>query len=80
MNERLINEGRLGEKEREAERLKLRIVGLRDSIRGLLDQFETIGDLKVDVAAEQALELASLHADYRAALDMIAAIKKALGK
>ena len=80
MNERLKFKGRLTEKKIEAEKLNLRIVGLRDSVRDLLDPFEDIKELRVEVAAEQMLEMAGLHADYKGLLEEITAIKKALGK
>jgi len=80
MNERLKFQGRLAEKKMEAKKLELRIKGLREALRNLLDPFEEIAALDCEVVAEQAVEMAGLHADYRAALDEIAAIKKALGK
>lgn len=80
MSEQLKFKGRLAEKELGAGKLKLRIQGLRDSIRENLDPFEAVEDLKTDVAAEQAFELAQLHIEYMRTLQEIAAIKKALGK
>lgn len=79
MSERLKHEGRLRQKELEVQRLRLRIHGLVDSIRDILDPFEKVEDLKVDIAAEQALELAGKHIEYRGLLSEIRAIKKALG-
>lgn len=80
MSERLKFQGRLAEKELEAKALKLRLKGLRESIRNQLDPFEEVGELDCAVVAEQAVEMASLQADYTAALAEIEAIKKALGK
>jgi len=80
MNERLKFKGRLAEMEVEAKRLKLRMDGFVRSIRDALDPFEDPADLACDVAAEQAVELAALQADYKAALAEITAIKKALGR
>lgn len=80
MSERQKFKGRLRENEDRARVLRLRIVGLRDSVRDLLDPFEEIKELRVEVAAEQMLEMAGFHADYKGTLEKIAAIKKALGK
>ena len=80
MNERLKFEGRLGTKQRELKALELRIRGLRKSIRDNLDPFEQIEDLKADIAASQALELADLCIQYKALQEEIKAIEKALGR
>jgi len=80
MNERLQHMGRLREKELELRRLKLKAEGLRDGIRSLLDPFEKIEQLRADVAAEQAMELALLHIKIVELAGEIAAIKRALGK
>ena len=80
MNERLKNMGHLQEKEMAAKRLELRIKGLRDSVRDCLDPFAGISDLKTEVAAEQAVELASLMVDYKETLAEIEAVRKALGR
>lgn len=80
MNERLKFQGRLTEKELEAKRLILRIKGLRDSLRNQLDPFEDVVELRGELIAEQAVELAGLQADLRGVSAEIAAIKKALGK
>jgi len=80
MSERLKFEGRLREKELEEKKLRLRIEGLRNSIRDLLDPFEELVELKCEVVAEQALEMAGLQADLKACVEEIKAIKKALGK
>lgn len=80
MSERVMFKGHLAEKEQEAKSLAVRIAGLRDSIRMILDPFEPIPDLKADVAAEQAVELASHHIRYMELRQEIVAIEKALGK
>jgi deoxyadenosine/deoxycytidine kinase len=77
--ERLKHRGRLAEKENDARLLALRIEGMVISIRDLLDPFEKTEDLRVDMAAIQAVELAGSHAEYLGLLKEIAAIKKALG-
>ena len=79
MTEQLKYRGRLAERQFEAKRLILRMDGLRKSIRDILDPFEDIAELRVDVAVEQALELAGLQADLKETTDTIAAINKALG-
>ena len=79
MTEQLKYRGRLAERQFEAKRLILRMDGLRKSIRDILDPFEDIAELRVDVAVEQVLELAGLQADLKETTDTIAAINKALG-
>lgn len=79
MSERLKFQGRLAEKELEAKKLKMRIEGLRDSIRDALDPFEKIENLKAHIVARQAVDLSEYHVQYRELLEEIDAIKKALG-
>jgi hypothetical protein len=77
--ERLKHMGRLAEKEADARRLKMSIQGDIDAVRNLLDPFAPIEDLRAEVAAAQAVELAGKHAEYCGLLEEIKAIKKALG-
>ena len=79
MTEQLKFRGRLAEKELEAKKLSLRMEGLRDSIRELLDPFENVAALRTDVAMEQVIELAGLSIDLKEAIETIAALKKILG-
>lgn len=78
MSERLKFQGRLMEKEREAAALKLRMEGLRDSIRNMLDPFEPVENLKAHVVAGQAVDLSELHTKYRETLETIRNIKAEL--
>jgi len=80
MSERLKFMGRLREKELQAERLKLKIEGMRKSIRDLLDPFEDVVGLSLDHVAAYAVEAAELQIQLKEALAEIEAIKKALGK
>lgn len=79
MTERLKFQGRLAEKELEAKELKLRIEGLRDSIRDALDPFAKIEDLKAHIVARQAVDLSEYHVQYKELLEEIRQIKKELG-
>lgn len=79
MSERLKYEGRLVERQREAKRLELKLSGLRSSMRDLLDPFEDIDELNLDIVAEQAIEARAAQIDYLAAREEIKAISKALG-
>ena len=79
MSERLKFEGRLREKEREAAALKLRIEGLRDSMRSQLDPFEKIEDLKAYLIAGQGVDLSEYYNMYLEALEDIQKLKKELG-
>lgn len=80
MSEILKFRGRLAVKELALKGLNLRIRGLVESIRNNLDPLGEIEDIKADIAAEQALDLAQLKIEYMAAEQEIKAIKKALGK
>lgn len=80
MNEILKFKGHLGEKELEAKHIALKIRGLRDSLRNLLDPFADIEYLPVDVITEQAIELGACHIEYKAALNEIREIKRVLGR
>ena len=79
MTEQLKFRGRLAEKSLEEKKLRLRMEGLRDSVREILDPFDDIYELRIEVAVEQVLELAGLQADLKETIDTIAAINKALG-
>lgn len=79
MNERLKFEGRLSEKELEANKPKLRIDGLRDSIRDALDPFAKIADIRAHIVAGQAVDLSDYHAMYMETLEDIRKLKKELG-
>jgi len=80
MSERLNFQGRLVDTELAAKKLQYRIQGLRTSLRELLDPFEAVKELKAELIAEEALQLAARYGEYRAALEEIAAIEKALGR
>lgn len=78
--ERLKFMGRLQQKEMRAKELELRIDGLRSSIRDLLDPFEEVLHLKCELVASQAVDLATMHIEYKGCIEEIAAIRRALGK
>lgn len=78
-SERLKHRGRLAEAEHQARRLALSIEGDLRAVRDILDPFVPIADLRAEMAAAQAVELAGKHAEYLALLADIKAIKTALG-
>ncbi len=80
MNERLKFMGRLEERRLEAEQLKLRLRGLRDSIRDILDPFDAVEELQGDVLAAQAVEFAALQIRCREVLSEAAVIRRTLGR
>ena len=80
MNERLKYQGRLYEKELEAKSLKSLVEGMRDSIRDILDPFESVDDLDIERAFEMMSELASKMIEYKEITGEIKALKKALGR
>lgn len=77
--ERLKFRGRLAEKQEAASKLRLRIEGDLRAVREILDPFANINDVRVDLAAAQAVEMANKHAEYLGLLSEIKAIEKALG-
>lgn len=80
MNERLKHQGRLAEKELEVKGLVIHIKGLVTSMRDLLDPLEKCEDLKADIIADQALNLATAVGDLHAAQFEIKEINKVLGR
>jgi uncharacterized coiled-coil protein SlyX len=80
MNERLKFQGKLTEKEMEVNRLRLKIQGLVTSLRDALDPTEAAEELKAEVVAQQALELADAQSSLKKLLAEIRAIKKILGR
>jgi len=77
--ERLQYQGRLREKELEAERLALKARGLRDSLRLHLDPFAKVEEIEAEIAFQEMTDLARTVLDLRAVRAEIAAVKKALG-
>ena len=80
MSEYLRNQGRLAQDKEKAAKLELRIEGFRDSIRGNLDQFEPVENLKLDLVAEEAFEIRALQIELIEVNAEIKAINKALGR
>ena len=80
MSEKLKYEGRLLEYRDEAAKLKIKIRGLRDSIRDILDPFASEEGIKADVAAQQATELMMVQLRYREVLGEIRRIERYLGR
>lgn len=77
-SETLKAKGRLLEEKQAAETLALRLAGLRSAIRDHLDPMEPLQNIAGDAVANMALELASKHIDYVAALRRIRTIEDAL--
>jgi len=80
MTERLKYEGRLGVEKRKVKALELKMQGLRDSIRNILDPFEKLELIETDVAASQCVELSGLQIELKESLETIRALNKALGR
>ena len=80
MNETLKHKGRMQELDLKNREIALRMEGLIGSIRDILDPFAHLADLRCDIAAEQAVQLAELQIQYKANIETISAIKKALGQ
>ena len=73
-------QGRLRYNETRAKELKVRIEGLRDAIRGQLDPYEKIENLKAHRMAGLAVDLSGLHIEYMELVKEIADIKRDLGE
>ena len=80
MTERLKNIGRLEEKKLAAKSLRLRIEGDIRVIRDIVDPFAPLEEMKAEVAAAQAVEMAGKHIEYIGLLADIKAIRRALGR
>jgi len=80
MSERLKFQGKLAEKEMTAKNLRLKIQGLVTSLRDALDPTEAAEELKADLIAAQALELAEAESSLKKVLAEIKAIKQILGR
>ena len=80
MNEHLKFRGRLSIKEEEAREKRMLICGIVKSLRDLLDPTEKVEDLKGELIAGQALDLANRQIEYIALLSEIREIKKLLGR
>ncbi len=78
--ERVIMMGHLAERQLDAERLRLKICGLRDSMRIMLDSYIPCETIKADIIAQQAVELAAAIEVYREVLEIVAAIRADLGR
>ncbi|MFA7174989.1 MAG: hypothetical protein WC340_16570 [Kiritimatiellia bacterium] len=76
--ERLVIKGRLVEKRLELRNLELSIQGDISAIRGMLPPFEPIIEIKADVVAAQAVEMAGKHAEYAGLLKDVDAMERAL--
>ena len=74
----LRNKGRLAQYKEDAAKLKLKIEGLRDSIRMNLDEFEAVEDLPLDLVVAQSVEANALQIDLIEVNGKIKAINKAL--
>lgn len=79
MNEKIKHEGRLGEKEREAEGLRLTLRGLVDSLRDKLDPIDPVEELEAAMIQNMSMQFAQRQAELKGVLEDIRKIKKILG-
>lgn len=77
--ERLILEGRLAERQREAAEVKLKIEAARDQARTLLDRYTPAQQAEFAKAAMLATDCVRLQRQYLDALEDIGAMKLDLG-
>ena len=79
-NERIQSEGRLAITQNETRQLEIRAKGLVRSLRGQLDPFCAVEDLNGDQVADLALQLRNILISHREKSELVAAIRKALGR
>lgn len=77
--ERLRTKGRLFERREDAANLKLKMEGLRDTMRVALDEFAKIDKMNFELVASLAIDARNAQIDYAAAQEEIAAMERALG-
>lgn len=77
--ERLILEGRLAEKQREAAEMKLKIEAERDQVRMLLDKYLPVGKAEFAKGAMLLTDCVRLQRKYLDAREDIEALKLDLG-
>lgn len=80
MTERLKFQGRLLEREREAERLRTLLRGLRAALREALDPIEPVDELDRDAIVQQATEFGLKQIELVGVMAEIRAIKRELGE
>ena len=82
MNEEFMRqEGKLAVAKQNAERLRLRLLGIARTIRSCLDPTETDpAKFKSDIVLAEAFELNKLRADYLAFIAEISEINQYLGR
>ena len=78
--ERMQDEGLLAITQNDARQYEIRAKGLVASLRAQLGQFTPIEDLNGDQIADLALQLRNMLISHREKRELIAAIKKALGR
>ncbi len=78
--ERLKYEGRLAVVDRQIAEVRLKLAGLRDSLRNLLDPFDPAEALAGEHIASQAIEFARVQTELAELCRQAAAIKRALGR
>ena len=79
MSERLSLLGLLEEKKQQAAKLRLKIEGMRDSVRMNLPRHDPIESLNGELVAIEAVEMAASIVAYKDLLDEISAIKRDVG-
>lgn len=78
--ERIMQQGRLAELRQKAAALKIRMKGIKDTLRIKLIDYIHPEDLESEVIADQAIQLRAAHIDYMEIVREIQAIEKALGR
>ncbi|MBN1495928.1 MAG: hypothetical protein JXA07_04110 [Spirochaetes bacterium] len=80
MSDYLKNVGRLEEKKRKKLDLEIKMKALVEQIHDKADPLDDISALDTEIIAADAMELARLHIEYKALIDDIRAVNKALGR
>lgn len=72
--------GLLADKRMKAFELRTKLDGLVLAIRHNFPQFVPVEEIRAEIGAQQAVEFAALQVEYRAILQEIFEIEKALGR
>jgi len=79
-HERLKHEGRLAVLDRQIKELRLRLAGLRDSLRSYLDPIDPPESLPGEQIAALAIEFARLQTELQEIFEQYGAVRKVLGR
>ncbi len=78
--ERIMQQGRLAELRKQAQELKIRIKGHKDTLRIKVLDYVKPDDLESEIILDQAIQLRDAHIEYLSVTQEMTSIEKALGR